>query len=811
VALTIGTYLHTRYRIDALLGQGGFGAVYRAWDTNLQKSCAVKENLDISETAQRQFTREASILANINHANLPRVTDHFTLSGQGQYLVMDFVEGEDLATRQAKFGPALPEEDVRIWLAQVCDALSYLHSQNPPIIHRDIKPANIRITPSGKVMLVDFGIAKVYNPTLKTTIGARAITPGFSPFEQYGSSTTDARTDIYALGATAYALLTGHDLPESISRVAGASLPAPHILNPSIRPETERAIMRALEVLPDKRYQTIEDFKFALEVLTTPARFPSIQPQGQGPTVMPAISTPASKPRTGQPPPSRPPSRPPNQPSPTYGTGPITGPRDTDLITGATPRKRPSWLTIGLIGGGLIICCVVGVFGTAALGVVDWNSILGISAPTSVAQSQTDPNTPVPGEATLAPTNPPSDIPTAATTGVINILEVSGFDDDSNNWVVVGLMRNDTDTAVSNIEVDVQLLDSSGNILYTNSAYTGLYSLAPGETSPFVMYSDQAVPGAETAVATIESNETASFTRSTIDYQGISLIADDYNDIYLSGEVVNISSSPVSVRSLAAGIFDDSGALVTSNLAFPWVSYLAPGDVAPFSVLMEAPVGQAGALLTHYTLYADAQITSAAAAYDLPVSEEHSDFQDTSGQFHLAGELTNNSDQTLTVNLIAGIYDSDGNVVDAASFFTPIGVPPGIIIPYEFSSWGPMNYATGAYDRAARYQIFYDWDYIFTSDPVYTLSIPSEQNTADSAGLNFSGSVLNDSGYALSTVIVYIGIYEQATGQIVAAAFTSPTNQSMANGATTNWEATLLMPEGFSATDYIYSIFAYGN
>jgi serine/threonine protein kinase len=93
-----GQMLNSRYRIVRLLGQGGFGAVYRAWDTNLNRPCAVKENLDTSPEAQRQFTREATVLANLSHPNLPRVTDHFILAGQGQYLVMDYVEGEDLAT-----------------------------------------------------------------------------------------------------------------------------------------------------------------------------------------------------------------------------------------------------------------------------------------------------------------------------------------------------------------------------------------------------------------------------------------------------------------------------------------------------------------------------------------------------------------------------------------------------------------------------------------------------------------------------------------------------------------------------------------
>ncbi len=165
-----GQVLNNRYRIVRLLGQGGFGAVYRAWDTNLNRPCALKENLDTSPEAQRQFTREATVLANLSHPNLPRVTDHFIVPGQGQYLVMDFVEGEDMASLLQKQG-AFTLEQALPWILQVAEALSYLHSRTPPVVHRDVKPANIRITPEGKAMLVDFGLVKLFDPHLHTTVG----------------------------------------------------------------------------------------------------------------------------------------------------------------------------------------------------------------------------------------------------------------------------------------------------------------------------------------------------------------------------------------------------------------------------------------------------------------------------------------------------------------------------------------------------------------------------------------------------------------------------------------------------------------
>jgi serine/threonine protein kinase len=250
---------HDRYRIEKLLGQGGMGAVYLAWDTNLEIPVAIKENLDASAEAQKQFTREAQMLARLAHPNLPRVIDNFILPEIGQYLVMDYVEGEDLQSMLERLG-RLPEPQVLAWISQICEALAYLHNQSSPIIHRDIKPGNIKIRPDGRAMLVDFGIAKVYEPSLVTTLGARAFTPGYSPPEQYGTGSTDRRSDIYALGATIYHLLTGKAPPDSIKRMLNRdNMSPPRQLNNEISQTIERIILRSTELDTDRRYQSAEE------------------------------------------------------------------------------------------------------------------------------------------------------------------------------------------------------------------------------------------------------------------------------------------------------------------------------------------------------------------------------------------------------------------------------------------------------------------------------------------------------------------------------------------------------------------------
>lgn len=264
--LSPGQVVLQRYRVDRLLGQGGFGAVYRVWDINLERTCALKENLELSGETARQFGREARLLANLSHPNLPRVTDHFKIQDQGQYLVMDFIEGEDLEQRLARTGRPLDLEEVINWFNQVCDALTYLHRHDPPIIHRDIKPANIRITPNGRAVLVDFGIAKLYQPQMRTTIGARAVTPGYSPPEQYGRGFTDERSDVYALGATVYTLLTASMPPDSVDQLTGSAPPPRpiHESNPAVAPRISLAVAQAMSVSREERFSTVDAFRNSL-------------------------------------------------------------------------------------------------------------------------------------------------------------------------------------------------------------------------------------------------------------------------------------------------------------------------------------------------------------------------------------------------------------------------------------------------------------------------------------------------------------------------------------------------------------------
>jgi eukaryotic-like serine/threonine-protein kinase len=264
MALENGYLLKHRYRILDILGQGGMGAVYRAVDENLDITVAIKENSFFSADYARQFQREAKILASLRHPNLPRVFDYFVIEGQAQYLVMDYIEGDDLRQWMSRGEDITEIEALQIGIA-ICNALIYLHSRVPAITHRDIKPGNIKLTPGGEIVLVDFGLVKILHDNEVTTTAAKAMTPGYSPPEQYGDDPTDHRSDIFSLGATLYAALSGYLPEDSLARTTGkAELTPLRSYQPHLCRQTRLAIEKALSLRFEDRWQSARDFKQAL-------------------------------------------------------------------------------------------------------------------------------------------------------------------------------------------------------------------------------------------------------------------------------------------------------------------------------------------------------------------------------------------------------------------------------------------------------------------------------------------------------------------------------------------------------------------
>jgi len=270
-ALSAGNLLGSRYRIVRLVGKGGFGAVYEARDERFQarRMVAIKEmsdaHLSPAERAQAiaDFRHEADLLVQLKHPNLPDVSDFFEEGGKA-YLVMEFIEGKTLEKEQDDVGGPLDEKRVMGWALQLCDVLGYLHTQPQPIIFRDMKPSNVMITKNGQIKLIDFGIARIFKSTAAkdtTSLGSR----GYAPLEQYGRGQSDARSDIYALGATLYDLLTKEVPTDAPTRLINPQLfQAPRQLNPAISQATETIVLKAMAMDPKDRFQSTTEMAQAI-------------------------------------------------------------------------------------------------------------------------------------------------------------------------------------------------------------------------------------------------------------------------------------------------------------------------------------------------------------------------------------------------------------------------------------------------------------------------------------------------------------------------------------------------------------------
>ena len=261
--IELGTILKERYKITKQLGSGGMGEVLLADDLTLETPVAVKINHNLNETSSAQFIREARLLASIKHPNLPRVIDYFT-DNDCQYLVMDYIPGDDLKTIVERHDKMSPELIIN-WAVELGTALTYLHNHKPPIFHRDIKPSNIKLTPSGEVVLVDFGIAKTGDASQETQSGAWAFSPGFAPPEQVSGMRTGQYSDQYGLAATIYYLLVGKPPADSAQRMMGAVDFVPlKNANPAVSDYVSDAISRALSIRPEDRFASVSEFLTAM-------------------------------------------------------------------------------------------------------------------------------------------------------------------------------------------------------------------------------------------------------------------------------------------------------------------------------------------------------------------------------------------------------------------------------------------------------------------------------------------------------------------------------------------------------------------
>lgn len=263
-----GTLLQERFLIEERIGEGGMGAVYLAVDQKFGSRVAIKETFFAGADLTDAFEREARLLNGLHHPIFPHVSDHFIENG-GHFLVMEYIEGEDLSAI-LKRGETFDYDDVIRWTLDLLDGLDYLHSQDPPIIHRDIKPNNLKLTSRGNIVLLDFGMAK---ETSGNTQGMKSVfgySRRYSPLEQIEGTGTDERSDIFSLGATIFHLLTGNPPVDVLARVSQivAGRPDPLQLASSVNripPSIAAIVNSALALNAGQRFASAKAMKIALE------------------------------------------------------------------------------------------------------------------------------------------------------------------------------------------------------------------------------------------------------------------------------------------------------------------------------------------------------------------------------------------------------------------------------------------------------------------------------------------------------------------------------------------------------------------
>ncbi|WP_110520536.1 serine/threonine-protein kinase [Herpetosiphon llansteffanensis] len=307
MSLGVGSTLLGRYQILRLIGQGGMGTVYAAFDQQLKHQLAIKYFRGQDAVFQSNLEREAQLLARLRHPALPRVYD-LQRVGDAAFLIMDLIEGENLETLLAHRSAAFEPDVVLAWANALAPAISYLHHQTPPVIHRDIKPQNIIRTPEGQLMLVDFGLAKQWASSNQSVV---AYTLAYAALEQIqATSPVSQRSDVYSFAATLYHLLTNCEPADALTRASSLingqpdPLLSADLLNSAVSPSLAAALHNGLALAAHERPASIDQLMRQLQqgyqnqVLLSSAGQPTIvQRQAVQTIALPTATKPAVSPQ----------------------------------------------------------------------------------------------------------------------------------------------------------------------------------------------------------------------------------------------------------------------------------------------------------------------------------------------------------------------------------------------------------------------------------------------------------------------------------------------------------------------------------
>jgi len=411
-------------------------------------------------------------------------------------------------------------------------------------------------------------------------------------------------------------------------------------------------------------------------------------------------------------------------------------------------------------------------------------------------------NTPLPPPPTDTPLPPPTATQPASggeserIPGQLNIIQVAGYQDSFEDWNIIGLIANDTDRIMEDIQVEVEIFDANNVSIYKNSDSTtvSLYTLGPGEITPFHLGITEDLAAPDHFVATIVGSNVSSAERGKAEVSQVNKFVDDNDNVYLVGEITNTDSKPILVSGVAAATFDANGEMISAASENVSLHYLDPGETGPFRINLTGAEGSA-ASVTDFNIYTDVQVYDQQPSYNLEMSDLY-DYKDSYDDIHLVGEVTNNEDKPLNVSVVVAIYDGQGNIMDACSASLPFYATSGEKVPFDCSYWGPLNWIPSAYDTAEKYKTFIDryWTYQSYSEEVVVST--SEDKVEYSSGRGtFTGKVVNNTPGKLDSATVAVSVYNK-DGILVAAAWDYIFDEIQAN-ASADYEVYVYLPDGF--------------
>ncbi len=432
-----------------------------------------------------------------------------------------------------------------------------------------------------------------------------------------------------------------------------------------------------------------------------------------------------------------------------------------------------------------------------------------LPAPTNVPAEATA----VPPDPTAEPTVAPTTIPATVTTGEtvdLEILMLNDFIDNFDSLNVVGLVRNNTDRIVDNIEVEVEIFDANNVSVWVETTYADLYNVVPGGVTPFSLTIYDDLANVDNYVATVVGNSTTEFEPAALDFLNVIMVHDDNGDTHIIGELINNTGQPVELNSLAAATYDATGLIQTANYYSTAIRYLDPGASGPFRVTITGQ--EAGIVnIADFEVYVDAQVTDAIAPFNITISDAYN-YKDVFDYPHLVGEVTNNDSVNLNISLIAAIYNANNEVIDVASVTLPISsLAPGETLPFDFDFWGPLNYLTGYNDEADSYSIEVDAYRTRETDTVLLdLTTQNDTNEFDSFSGVFTGQVVNATGGPVDNVTIVVYFRDVQTGEVIAVAY-DYIFDPIADGGTADYDVYVDIPEGFDISSAEYIIIVKGE